>query len=220
MSFLLTGLSEHLNGRAGAIISGLLQPLWSADFMRYIKILVRIAVVAVFLAFLDYTLPSRDIVKIVGTEVVRTDIAVNSIFWASPDADQAVVSGTGNRDVRFINSVKPNENARVYRNEDTGWGWPPYFKFSSGDLQAEAQQLAGTEQWVAVNHYGWRIRMLSIYPNAVGISSVSGPGVTLIPWMRIIAAVLLALFGLAAWRIIVRLREWMADKFDRLKARY
>ena len=188
--------------------------------MRYIKILLRIGAVAFILAFLDYTLPSRDIVKVVGTEVVRTDIGANSIFWASPDAGADASPAAGNRDIRFINSVRSNESARVYRNEDTGWGWPPYFKFGSGNLQAEAQQLAGTDQWVAVTHYGWRITMISIYPNAVSLSPVAGPGATLIPWTRIIAAVLLVIFGIIAWRLWVRFRGWMTDKFDRIRARF
>lgn len=188
--------------------------------MRYVKIFLRVIIVAVILAFLDYTLPSRDVVRVVGTEVVRTNIGANSLFWAQPDTGTATNLAVGNRDVRFINTVRAIESARVYRNEDTGWGWPPYFKFSSGDLQAEAQQLAKAEQWVAVTHYGWRFTVFSIYPNAVSVSAVAGPGVTLIPWTRIIAAVLLVLLGIIVWRVWVRVREWGADKYDRIKARF
>jgi len=33
---------------------------------------------------------------------------------------------------------------RVFRNEDTGWGFPFYFKFNSADLQAVAQSIAAS----------------------------------------------------------------------------
>ena len=45
----------------------------------------------------------------------------------------------------------------VYRNEDTGWGWPPYFKFDTKNLQTEAADLISSKeepQWVILTHYG------------------------------------------------------------------
>ena len=188
--------------------------------MRYLKIVLRIVVIAGVLAFLDYALPSRDLVKIVGTEVVRTEVGANSLFWAQPIAGDANPAIAGNRDIRFINSVRGNGSARVYRNEDTGWGWPPYLKFDSGNLQAEAQQLQVSGSWVAVTHYGWRSTLLSIYPNAISISEVSGPEVTLVPWARIIAAVLLILFGVILWRIWVRFSRWAFDRLDRIRSKF
>ncbi len=178
--------------------------------MRFMKIVLRIVIITGLVAGLDYTLPARDIVKIVGTEVVRTNV----------DSDSVAFQAAGNVDVRFINSVRPNEHPRVYRNEDTGWGWPPYFKFSSGDLQADAQRLTENDQWVAVTHYGWRMTLLSSYPNAIRITPVDGPDVTLIPWPRIVAVVCLLLFGFIAWRLLVRLQLWATDKFDRLRSRF
>ena len=62
------------------------------------------------------------------------------------------------RDVRFINAVTETGATRVYRNEDTGWGFPPYLKFDSADITAQSQDLAGRNAWVLVEHYGWRIR--------------------------------------------------------------
>ena len=38
----------------------------------------------------------------------------------------------------FIQTIKKNGKPMVYRNEDTGWGWPPYFKFDTANLQADA----------------------------------------------------------------------------------
>ncbi len=186
--------------------------------MRYLKFAIRIFAVCAVVAVFDYTMPARDIVRIVGTEVVRTDIGANAFFWAGSDA--VAEAAATSRDIRFINSARPDGTPRVYRNQDTGWGWPPYLKFDSGNLQAEAQQFVSGENWVAVTHYGWRSTLLSIYPNAMGITPVTGPFVSLFPWPRVIGGVLLAVFGFAAWRIWVRFRSWLGDRYDRLRSRF
>lgn len=149
-------------------------------------------------AFLHYTLPQRDIVMVIGTNQQRMDFGANSLFWAQPDAGMA---NAGNRDVRFIEAMTPGEDIRVYRNEDTGWGWPPYFKLESSNLQARAKSLASTmddPQWAVLTHYGWRLEVLSIYPNAVRIRAVDSPDIQLFPWLNItILAALAALVVLA-----------------------
>ena len=120
------------------------------------------------------------------------------------------------RDVRFINAVRPNDRVIVYRNEDTGWIWPPYFKFASQNLQAEADDLRSTKekpQWVVVTHYGWRIPFLSIYPNAIKIKAASGPDVTVIPWFNIIFFVFLAVVLFLLWRMLAQFRERTVDPF-------
>jgi hypothetical protein len=140
---------------------------------------------------LHWTLPSRDVVRILGTDVVR---------------QQAVVSNergediTRSRDIRYINAVTPGGSPRVYRNEDTGWGWPPYFKFNTANVAAEAQNMASTgdnPRWVIVRHYGWRIPLFSAFPNALSIEPADGPDQTLVPWLKI--AVLVLLLGVAAY---------------------
>jgi hypothetical protein len=60
--------------------------------------------------------------------------------------------------------VDEDGNTRVYRNEDTGFLWPPYFKFDSEDLQTEARtspRVPTTPQWVSITHYGWRMNVFS-----------------------------------------------------------
>ena len=87
-------------------------------FFRIIMILLALIVVA----FFHYSLPQRDIVQIVGTEVVRMDVGSRSWLWASKDSG-TLESDT--RDVRFINAQYEDGSPRVYCNEDTGWSWPP-----------------------------------------------------------------------------------------------
>ncbi|MBN9671946.1 DUF1523 family protein [Roseibium aggregatum] len=163
--------------------------------MKYLKWIIGIPLVLVIVLFAHYTLPGRDVVRVVGTDVKRMDIGSSSLFWAAPDAG---TNTSWTRDVRFINTVWPNGDPRVYRNEDTDWGWPPYFKFDSSNITAQAQDLVKKEGdvWVAVTHYGWRIKLFTIFPNAIDIEQVSGPDVFLIPWFNIIffAVVLLILY--------------------------
>ena len=148
-------------------------------------------------AFLHYSLPSRDIVRIVGTDVVRQDFTATD-----PQGDTV----TRTRDVRFIYAKSPDGADRVYRNEDTGWGWPPYFKFDTADLAAQATDLVSTAEspeWVVVRHYGWRIPIFSMYPNAVSIRPATGPDEELFPWFNVVLLGVLAVAVLIVWRLIV-----------------
>ncbi|UWQ19032.1 DUF1523 family protein [Jannaschia sp. M317] len=182
--------------------------------MRFVKWGLGLVVFAVAGAFLHYTLPQTDIVRVVNTEVQRFDFGENSIFWAGGDvgADGTAV----NRDVRIIETVKPNGRPSVYRNEDTGWGWPPYFKLDSSNLQTEARDLVSTSadpQWVALTHYGWRSEFLTIFPNAVGIRPVDSPDATIIPWFNIIFLTILAAI---LWAIGVRILRFRRNRIDPL----
>ncbi len=168
--------------------------------MKYLKWIVGIPLLLVVLAFLHYTLPGRDVVRIVGTDVKRMDIGSSSLFWAAPDAG---TNKSFTRDVRFINAVWPDGEPRVYRNEDTDWGWPPYFKFDSSNITAQAQDLAKKDDtWVAVTHYGWRIKLFTIFPNVIGIERVSGPDAFLIPWFDILFFLVLGILAYLVFRVV------------------
>jgi len=159
-----------------------------------------------------YTLPQVDVVRVVGTENRRIEFGWNSFFWASPDAGTATTGAA--RDVFFIQGVDAEGAAVVFRNEDTGWGWPPYFKFSSHDMQAIASSLvSGAEapQWVAVTHYGWRSELLTIFPNVLKLAPVAGPEVRVIPWGGFAILGSLTLGLVALWRILILLRRAYVD---------
>jgi hypothetical protein len=158
--------------------------------MARVGLIVGLVLALAFAALLHWTLPSRDIVRILGTEVARSKAETTT-------QGGQVVSVA--RDVRFIQAVTPGGATRVYRNEDTNWGWPPFFKFDSADLGARAETLRSDEanpRWVIVTHYGWRIPMLSAFPNAVAIRPADGPDQRLIPWfnMGLLAALAAAVF--------------------------
>ena len=180
--------------------------------MRYIKWGFIITFWVLVAAFLHYTLPQHDIVRVTDTYEKRVDPGENSWFWASPDVgnDPTVV----NRDVFFIQTRRAQDDVMVYRNEDTGWGWPPYFKFDTSNLQAEAADLkssAEAPQWVAIRHYGWRNEFMSIFPNAISVRAVDGPDVRIIPWINILILITLAA---VFWAIWVRWRRFRAARID------
>lgn len=183
--------------------------------MRRFRLVIR-SLIAVFLfTVLHYTLPQHDVVRVVNTYQERQDLGDwTRIFWAQPD-DQA--AGLVNRDVQFIQTMKKKtyllgfirteaEEVMVYRNEDTGWSWPFYFKFDTASLQTEVDDLRSTAEdpkWAVITHYGWRNELLSIFPNAVAIRGVDSPNVTIIPWFNILFFFVLAViigFVRALWR--------------------
>jgi len=179
--------------------------------MRYLGWTIRLVILTFVVAFLHYTLPDRDIVYVTGVDTKREDLGENAWFWAGSDAGAGAATS---RDVRFIDSVQRSGRVKVYRNEDTGWRWPPYLKFNSADLQAKTRNLVSTQadpQWVIVTHYGWRNVFFSIYPNAISIRPIEDPDVRLIPWFNIV--VLTVLFAIW-WGIRVRWIRFREARID------
>lgn len=200
--------------------------------MRNIRRIIRITLLLIIGLWLHYVMPQRDIARVTSTEVIRTDFTpINRMFYAQADSGTAE---NPTRDLRLINTerkatyffglVRGGNETMVFRNEDTGWIYPPYFKFDSSDLQAEAAASISTTEpydWVVITHYGWRIRWLSIYPNAVSIRPAPSEDYRPIPWVNIAIYVMLivaALFVRAMWRQFrERTLDPMADKAgDRL----
>jgi hypothetical protein len=182
------------------------------------------AIVALILgAFLHYTLPQHDVVRVVNTYQERQDLNDwTRIFWASPD-DQA--TSLSNRDVQFIQTVRKkswlfgfiqreSDEVMVYRNEDTGWSWPPYFKFDTASLQTEADDLRSTPEnpkWAVMTHYGWRMELLSTFPNAVAIRPVESPDATIIPWFNIFFFITLIVLVMVVRAMWLQFRERTID---------
>ncbi|SLN24512.1 hypothetical protein ROJ8625_01007 [Roseivivax jejudonensis] len=179
--------------------------------MRYLKWTAIILFWALVLGFLHYTLPRNDVARITDTYERRIDFGANRWFWTGADGTDTAVN---NRDVFFVQTRRADGDVMVYRNEDTGWGWPPYFKFDSANVQAIASDLRSTADdptWVAVTHYGWRIEFLSVFPNAMSLRVVDGPDVRVIPWKAIVILVILLA---VVWAITVRVLRFRRNRID------
>jgi hypothetical protein len=206
--------------------------------MRRLKIAFRIAIFVIAGTLLHYALPQHDVVRIVNTYQERQDLNDwTRIFWARPDDQSATLV---NRDVQFIQTVKqrtwllgfmPRDTTEVmvFRNEDTGWSWPFYFKFDTANLQTEADDLASTAEapkWAVVTHYGWRNEYISAFPNAIAIRPVASPDVTIVPWFNIGFFIFLMagiVFIRAMWRqfrerSVDPLLDAAGDQYDEVQA--
>lgn len=180
--------------------------------MRYVKWTFLTLIALIVIGFLHYTLPQHDIVRVVNTYQERQDLGDwTRIFWSTPDDQSGTLT---NRDVQFISTVMPNGKPMVYRNEDTGWNWPPYFKFDTASLQTQADDLKSTAEapkWAVVTHYGWRNPYISAFPNAVSIKPVAGPDVTIIPWFNIFFLGFLLIVAFMIRRMWLQFRERSID---------
>jgi hypothetical protein len=175
--------------------------------MAYAKWILVAVLAALVVAFFHHFLPSQDVVRIVRTETVRVDVA-------GTDAQGNEVQRT--RDQNRIYAFRPNGDERVYRNEDTGWGFPWYFKFDTANLAAAAEDAVSTRdapEWFVVRHYGWRITWWGsgVFPNALSIRPADGPDQSLFPWFNVIFLIVLLLGVLVIRRILIILRQRHVD---------
>jgi hypothetical protein len=145
--------------------------------------------------FLSYFLPHHEMLRIVGSETRRplgsskSDSTTHDMFYIyAEDID--------------------TKTPRVFRNEDTGWGFPWYFKFNSADLQAVAQSIAGERGTALFTYYGWRIRMFSVVPDVINIKRAAPDEEPPFPWFN---------FGFAA--VVVGGIAWLALWFRGVRKR-
>ncbi len=151
--------------------------------MKILKLAgITVAGLAVLLvaAFLNYYLPSTTVIKLTGTDTKRMD--------AVKGQPSATVSTPGaTRDVRFIMGHDLDGASMVFRNEDTRWSFPFYFKFNSADITADASTIMKEhpDAHVLVTHYGWRFNIWDSFPNVVKLRIVE-PGYVHIPWFNLV----------------------------------
>lgn len=171
-------------------------------FLRWVPLAVGLLLAVFVILLLNYYLPSSRKVHITGTEVKRMDVQ---------EAGKT-------RDVRFIYAQDADTGKSLaYRNEDTRWGFPFYFKFDSGDVAAEAANILENDPkaTVLVTSYGYRMRYFDEYPNVVSLRVVA-PEHSIIPvfniifWTLFVVAVVVA----ALWvrRTRKRFRNWRAKR--------
>ena len=182
------------------------------NVIRNISIGVGLVLVVIVGLFFHYTLPRTAVVQISGTDMKRTGSMVAAAEEQKDvDPDKQIVQQV--TDVRYINSLSRRGKAMVFRNEDTGWGWPPYFKFNSADITAKAQAFATdpAKPWVLVKYYGWRFRMTSSFPNVLNLSVVDRD-YSHIPLFNIVVIGLLAVAVFFIRKKVKALVAWLRGK--------
>lgn len=170
------------------------------------KVIIRLGITGIALAFVsgliivDFYAPTKRIVTIIDGDVKRVD-------------DDGIVSATNpadgpTRDVFFI-FTKHDDDTLVFRNEDTGWGFPFYFKFNSADVQAEVNSGKNEAQELMLISYGWRVKLLSMFPNVIGVKKASeASGLSI---LRLLAfAVHIGVWGFIAFKFYKWMR-WSAE---------
>ena len=177
--------------------------------MKYIKGILFFIAFPVFFLFVDYVLPSNEIMRVTSAYSRITDIGFNRMFYAEEDIVTGQEDATDTkRDVRFISTVTEDGKVKIFRNEDTGWVYPPYFKYDSATLHGEFDNLKSSEEnpkWVRVTSYGWRIPWLSIFPNAVSVTRVDGPEADTVSVAALFFLTLTYFFVLFVYRAYLRL---------------
>ncbi|RED54177.1 DUF1523 family protein [Aestuariispira insulae] len=170
----------------------------------------------------DFYLPRPELVKITGTDVKRMDRKFNEgamdRIKGINENDRIDVGKT--RDVRFIYAETIDGGTRVYRNEDTGWAFPWYFKFDSGSVASKASALSNrgagdAQRYAVVRTYGWRIEVLSMFPNVITIRESDHAAFTF-PIAKTIAYLLLVGLALLLFRWTARFRRTLSDGVEEL----
>lgn len=157
-------------------------------------------VVALAIAgLLAWSLPQHRVVRIDGTEVRRDDGSTLS------SAGQAPLHKPGTDMYYVYASNLEGTDVHVYRNQDTGFGFPWYFKMDAAEVQGRAQLLARhDDQMALVTYYGWRIPVLGLFPNAVDVQAWDRPDE---PW-PIFNITFLTLLLIATGGTALKLRRW------------
>ena len=143
--------------------------------------------------WLDFYLPEKSITTITGVEVKRVD--KDGPIGKENPADGPTM------DVYYIYTSLQNDKVRVFRNEDTRWSWPFYFKFDAADVQAKAKTLEYEKKTARLTSYGWRINMLSWFPNVTKIDVVEPDASTFSFFRWFWFALWAAGFGYLGWRL-------------------
>lgn len=155
------------------------------SLIKYFFILVMLSLHIVLIGAVNYAFPSYDATVITGMEVRRVD-KDGPISKSNPQ-DGPV------RDVYYIFTENPEtKKVMTYRNEDTEWGFPLYFKFDSALTQAKAQAFANDRKLVQIKYYGWYLSWVHEFRNVVSIKSLEVDESPSTPWFSYVFYVFFA----------------------------
>ncbi|WRC44583.1 DUF1523 family protein [Helicobacter pylori] len=160
-------------------------------FVRNVVLFILTAIFLVLMLLVSYCMPHYSAAVISGVEVKRMNENENT-----PNNKEVKTLA---RDVYFVQTYDPKDkkSVTVYRNEDTCFSFPFYFKFNSADISALAQSLVN--QQVEVQYYGWRINLFNMFPNVIFLKPLKeGAEMSKPVFSWILYALLLAGFFISA----------------------
>lgn len=162
-----------------------------------VKIVIAIALLIPLVALIHYWTPKTDIVRITGVNVIRVDSDSNN----SQDVSGAT------RDVYEIYAESLDKSQTyVYENVDAAL----YLKFDSATVQSKAQAIANEQQpedrIAGVTNIGWRIPIISWFPNALDVKRAQ-PGDFFFPVLPTIFWTVVLLIVGSAWFAIARFKN-------------
>lgn len=173
-------------------------------FFKRATLVIIVAIFATLFGVVEYATPHYRVAYVTGVEVKRADPTKKA------DAQNLL------KDTYFIYTAEadnPND-VKVYRDEDTQWGFPFYFKFNSADVAGVATNLANAgqgehRQLAQIKYYGWRIKILSQFPNIISIKTLDKADDVARP---ILAYVLYVLLLIGLFFSIQFVRGWFDSK--------
>ncbi|MCI5764367.1 DUF1523 family protein [Actinobacillus porcinus] len=135
-------------------------------FIKYFLIIVVVLFHAVLFAGINFVFPHYETTHVTGVEVKRVD-KDGPITKANPEDGPT-------RDVYYIYTQRTGETQpTVYRNEDTRWAFPFYFKFDSAVQQARASGFEQKQKRVEIKYYGWNMVMFNEFRNVISMEEVT-----------------------------------------------
>lgn len=176
--------------------------------MRKLKIAILTIVSLFFLVLINYSTPAYKVGKITGAEVKRVD---NSDNVKDEYGSKTLLT----RDVYYVYLQGDDGDPLVLRNEDTKLGFPMYFKFDSANEQAKIRGFQDNKSRVWVKYYGWRITILSVFPNLIESKETSD----IEPPLPILAFVMYALWFLLTAFVATKILKKSNNEGDIVDAR-
>lgn len=174
-------------------------------FFKYSALLIILAIHLCLAVAVNFFMPSYADLNITGVEVKRVD--KDGPLSQSNPADGPT------RDVYYIYTRNPeNQKVMVYKNEDTRFSFPFYFKFNSANTQALAQAMSNDKSLAQVKYYGWRVTMFDKFPNVIKLTKIDSPSELSKPYISYILYVLVLLSFIWFFQLV---RGWFdADKIE------
>lgn len=173
-------------------------------FFKTVTFVIIFAIFASLFGLVEYATPHYRVAYVTGVEVKRADPSKKANAQSSF------------KDTYFIYTAEADDpnDVKVYRDEDTRWGFPFYFKFNSADVAGVATNLANAgqgehRQLAQIKYYGWRIKILSQFPNIVSIKPLDKADDVSRP---IFAYILYALLILGLFFSVQFVRGWFDSK--------